>query len=294
MRVTAVFFCYLLLCLALAALLTYPLLSTGWIDYDPRRVMGRLAQILILLGLWPFLTWAELNSRAALGFDIEARSLLRSIRRGWLAGVLILFALITALLLLGVRVPAPPGAGGLAQLLGYVLEKAVAALIGGLLIGLLEEVFFRGALFSGIRRRGGLRSAVFWSASLYALVHFMKPHQLPPGMVFDWAGAWTMFAQVFTGVLQWRHLDSFAALFLAGVLLALVREREGHIGWCIGLHAGWVFVIQFSRRLSDESDAASLAFLAGDYDGVIGWLAAAWIGLLAVAYWRWSAARVRS
>jgi hypothetical protein len=37
-----------------------------------------------------------------------------------------------------------------------------------------------------------------------------------------------------------------------------------------------------------------LAFLAGDYDGVIGWLGAAWIGLIAWGFWRWTTPGVAS
>jgi membrane protease YdiL (CAAX protease family) len=289
-RTTALFFAYLFVCLALAALLTYPVMQTGWVEHEPQRVMGRIAQVFILLGLWPFLKYMGFNNRAALGYAVPRREFVQAMARGWLIGVLILLLLAAALLLLGVRVPDLPADG----LLTAILEKGAAALIGGLLIGLLEETFFRGALFGAVRSRNGLRSAVFWSAALYALLHFMKPHGLPDGVAFDWSGVGIMFTQVFTEVPQWRHLDSMLALFLVGVFLALVRERTGHIGWCIGLHAGWVFVIQVSRRLTDGNEASNLAFLAGDYDGVIGWLAAAWIGLLAWAYWRWSAPCVRT
>jgi membrane protease YdiL (CAAX protease family) len=284
LRDTAVFFAYLFGCLLLAALLTYPLMQTGLIDFEPQRVMGRLAQLFILLGLWPFLKWCRLDRRAALGFGVPRRVLLRSMILGWALGVLILLVLVAVLLLLRVRVPDMPAQHWLMVL----LERSSGALIGGLLIGLLEETFFRGALFGAIRRRDGLRSAVVWSALLYALLHFMKPHALPETMAFDWSGTWSMFTQVFTGVLQWRHLSSMVALFMVGVFLALVRERTGHIGWAIGLHAGWVFVIQVSRRFTDGDDTAALAFLTGDYDGVIGWLAACWIGLLALLYWRLS------
>ncbi|MGB5834415.1 MAG: CPBP family intramembrane glutamic endopeptidase, partial [Thiohalocapsa sp.] len=279
------FFAYLFGCLVLAALLTYPAMQTGWIEQDPQRVMGRIAQAFILLGLWPFLKWMGFANREALGFGIERRRFVQTVARGWLAGVAILLCLVAALLLIRVRVPDLPAN----DLVSIVMEKVVAALIAGMLVALLEETFFRGALFGAVRRRNGLRSAVVWSATLYALLHFMKPHELPDGVVFDWSGVWTMFTHVFAGVAQWRHLDSMAALFMVGVFLALVRECTGHIGWCIGLHAGWVFVIQVSRRLSDGDDAAPLAFLTGDYDGVIGWLAASWIGLLAWVYWRWSA-----
>jgi hypothetical protein len=53
----------------------------------------------------------------------------------------------------------------------------------------------------------------------------------------------------------------------------------------VGLHAGWVFVIQLSRKLTDSDPAATFGFVAGRYDGVIGLLAAAWIGALAFGFW---------
>jgi membrane protease YdiL (CAAX protease family) len=281
MRTTAIFFAYLFCCLVLGALTAVPLLETGLIDEPPRRVMGRLAQLYILLGLWPFLKLLRLDDAVALGFGVPRRRFLRDVAIGWVLGVAILAALIWALMALEVRVPDAPDEG----VVWFVIEKAVAALVGGLLIGLLEELFFRGALYGAIRRRSGVESAVIWSAALYALLHFMKPHDLPPGVPFDWDGARAMFTGVFVGLADWRHLDSMLALFWVGVFLALVRERSGHIAWGIGLHAGWVFVIQLSRRLTDSDPDAGFGFLAGGYDGVIGLLAAAWIGGLAFAFW---------
>lgn len=291
LRITLVFFGYLFTALLIAAALSYPLMQTGWIDYEPQRVMGRIAQLFILLGLWPFLWLMGVANRQALGVAPARADLLRAIWGGWLLGVAILGSLVLAELYLGVRIPDLDGLHPLS-----LLEKATAALIGGLLIGLLEELFFRGALYSAIRRRASIGAAAVGSAALYALVHFLKPHELPPGVVFDWAGTWSMFLHVFVSLFQWQHLDSLIALFSAGLFLALVRERTGHIGWSMGLHAGWVFVIQITRRVTDGDEASSLAFLAGQYDGVIGWLAAVWIGVLAWGYWQvttWQARRQR-
>ncbi|MGE5155725.1 MAG: lysostaphin resistance A-like protein [Bdellovibrio bacteriovorus] len=286
MRTTALFFGFLVLCLATAALLTVPLMQTGWVDYPPERVMGRLTQALILIGIWPLLLRLQLADLATLGYGTTRPRFLRSLGVGWVLGVLILLGLALALLGLGVRVPDPdPGTWS------WVARKAALALVGGLMIGILEETFFRGALYTAIRRREGLVPAVLWSSGLYAVLHLMKPGALPTGVPFDWSGGWTMLQGVFLDALQWRHLDTALALGMVGVFLALVRERTGHIGWCIGLHAGWVFVIQVSRRLTDGNPESDLAFLAGDYDGVIGWLALAWIGVLTAGYWHWGGRR---
>ena len=280
MRATLLFFAYCFVCLALAAFAAPVLLATGWIELEPHRVMSRLAQVFILLGIWPLLRLLQLADRAALGYGVSGPALRRAVGWGWAQGVAILLALVLALLALEIRVPDPNLTDWSA-----ILGKALLALIGGLRFGVLVVTFFRGARDTAIRRRDGLASALVWSSLFYALLHFMKPGALPEGMVFDGAGSFRMFVQVFVDVLQWKNLDSFAALLVAGLLLALVRERTGHIGWCIGLHAGWVFVIQTTRRVTDGNESSGLAFLVGEYDGTIGWLAAAWIGLLALGYW---------
>ena len=281
MRATAIFFLYLVGCLALAAALSVPLVQTGWLDYPPERVMGRLAQVFVLLGLWPFLKAMGLSDWRSLGYGVSRPRFLFALGLGWVLGVLILLALALALLELQIRVPDP---GSLSW--SFVALKVLQAFIGGLLIGLLEETFFRGALYGAIRRRNGVFPALVWSALLYAVLHAMKPGALPIGVAFDASGAQTMVAGVFLDVFQWRNLDSLAALFAVGVFLGLVRERTGHIGWCIGLHAGWVLVIQATRAVTDGNPDSHLAFLVGDYDGMIGWLAMVWIGLLGWGYWR--------
>jgi hypothetical protein len=288
MRATAIFFLYLVACLALAAALSVPLMQTGWLDYPPERVMGRLAQVFVLLGLWPFLKGMGLADRRSLGYGVSRPRFLSALGLGWVLGVLILLALALALFELRIRVPDPGSLSG-----SLVAQKVLQALVGGLLVGVLEETFFRGALYGAIRRRDGVFPALVWSALLYAVLHMMKPGDLPAGVPFDASGAQTMVAGVFLDVFQWRNLDSLAALFAVGVFLGLVRERTGHIGWCIGLHAGWVLVIQATRALTDGNPDSPLAFLIGDYDGMIGWLAMVWVGLLGWGYWRltgWRAA----
>ncbi len=286
MRTTAVFFAYLFTCLVLAALLTYPVMATGWIQEHPHRIMGNLAQVFILLGVWPFLRLQRLTDRNALGYGAPWPTLRHAAGLGWVAGLAMLLILVLAILWLEIRLPDAQTEGWPA-----LAKKASEALLGGILIAVLEETFFRGALYTAIRRHDGVASAVFWTALLYMLVHFMKPAALLPGVPFDWSTSWPIFASAFTRVVDPEHLDSMAALFAAGVFLALIRERSGHIGWCVGVHAGWIFVIQVTRRATAPNPDAPLAVLVGGYDGVIGWLAMAWIGLLGVIYWWWTGRR---
>ncbi|WP_295385689.1 CPBP family intramembrane glutamic endopeptidase [uncultured Thiodictyon sp.] len=286
MRPTLLAFSFLFGCLVLAAVLSVPLVQTGWIDAPSSRVVGRLAQGFILLGLWVFLRRLGLADRVSLGYGVAGPALRRALGGGWLLGVLLL--LLPALLLVQLAVLVPVAAPDWAA----IARKSGQALLGGLLIGVLEETFFRGALFSAIRRREGWVAAAVFPAALYALVHFLKPGHLPAGMAFDWSGAFYMVSHVFVDGLRWQNLDSLAALFVAGVLLALVRERTGHIGWCIGLHAGWVWLIQTTRALTDANPDAQLSFLVGSYDEFIGVLTMAWVGVVTLAYWYWTGPRV--
>jgi uncharacterized protein len=287
MRLTALFFAYLLACLLAAALLTPPLLASGWITLEPQRVLSRLAQVLMVLGIWPLLHVLALANRTALGYSVSGRDWHRSLIGGWLLGAAMILVLTHVLLALELRLPAPPPLEWLE--LG---RKLAQVLVSGVLIALIEETFFRGAVYSAIRRRAGVRTAVLGSAGLYAAVHFLNPNLLPTAQPFDHAAALTLVGHTFTAALDWRHLDSFIALLLGGMLLALVRERSGHLGWCLGIHAGWVFVIQITRWLTDGNPTATWAFLVGDYDGMIGWLAALWLALLTAGLWWRSAKRI--
>lgn len=281
MRITIGFFTFLLLCFMLAAQMAPPLVATGWFDVEPHRVMSRLAQFIMLLGIWPLLRALALTDRVALGYGRSEQQWWRNVLCGGMLGVIMLLVLVLALLVLQIRIPDTA-----VHFWAGIVGKIAQAVFGGLLIGLIEETFFRGALYSAIRRHNGVRSAAIGSALLYAAVHFLKPGALPVGMTFDSASAWMLFGHTFTDALSWQHLDSFSALFCCGILLALVRERSGHIGWCVGIHTGWVLVIQLTRWLTDSNPNAPLASLVGNYDGIIGWLAALWISVLIVIY-RW-------
>lgn len=281
MKPTALIFLFLLTCLVAGTLLTYPVVLGALVDAPPHRVATRLSQFCILVGIWPLLRAMGVANRSGLGLGTDGRALGRALALGWMGGVGILAVLSLTLWGLGVRLPAPGALDSLARLLG----AAVQALAAGLLIAVGEELFFRGAVFSAVRRRGSAADAMIWSSLLFALLHFLKPHALGPAHPLEWSMSWELFAGTFAGFSVREHIDSLLALFLAGLLLAAIRERSGHIGYCIGLHAGWVFVIKLTRLLTDDDEGSPYAFLAGNYDGVIGYLAAAWLGLLLIAGW---------
>ena len=60
------------------------------------------------------------------------------------------------------------------------------------------------------------------------------------------------------------------------MLLAAVREATGNIAACIGLHAGWVWIILLVRETSIPDTTRRMSFLLSSFDGFIGWLVLAW------------------
>jgi hypothetical protein len=86
--------------------------------------------------------------------------------------------------------------------------------------------------------------------------------------------------------------DSFLALSMLGVLLALVRLRTGAIAACIGLHAAGVCTIAVLRKATEVDAASEHVEWVGAYDGVIGWAALIWFIAIALVYHRLSKQRI--
>lgn len=279
------FLAYLGVALLLTALLYFPvfqLVSIFW-EVRPDRVFYRLAMIIAIIGFWPFLRWRELHQRDALGYAPGTRDFLKIFSRGVAIGILILLFTAVLLLAFGARVPVP----GLLRY-GDLAAALFTGMLSGILVALIEETFFRGALQTGMRRHSSLLTTVICINLLYAALHFTRPPISPDSTAVDWQSGWTML----TGMLhQFGDFggiaDSFAALFVAGLLLSLIRENTGNIALCAGIHAGWVLTIRVTREVTDAAHDAPTAWMIGSYDNITGWAATAVLGLLTLWYWHY-------
>jgi hypothetical protein len=283
MKAFGIFVLFLAGALLASALLLYPTwLALSFIaEVPPHKLLHPLAKVLALIYFFVLIRQLGMNDRAALGFGLPRRRFLREMGRGWVLGVLMLLVLSAALMGLGVRTPDP------AHWHLRDLSKALPeGLFAGLAVALIEEAFFRGALYGAIRRESSMTTAAVLSSLYFAALHFLRAHELPADQPVGWASGLQVLATNFEQFTNTGLLDSFIALFAVGILLALVRERTGNIALCIGLHAGWVVVIKVTRTLTNAHAGADFAFLVGTYDGVTGWLATAWVALVAGVYWK--------
>lgn len=90
----------------------------------------------------------------------------------------------------------------------------VSILIFGLATGILEECFFRGVLYRGIRNRFGILPGLVLSAAIFSAVHF---YFLIPGGLLGWIWSGEIFA--------------------FGVVAAILIEKSGSLWPSIALHA---------------------------------------------------------
>ena len=167
---------------------------------------------------------------------------LREFLRALVLGVALMLVVVAVMFAMGLRIWQP----GIDLDPAVLAHLAVTTLLSALATALIEETFLRGAMFTGIARESGTRAAILLTALIYAVTHFIARY------------------------------DAYLALFAVGVLLAAVRAATGHIAACIGLHAGWVWIMLLARATSVPDTTRRLSFLLSSFDGFVGWLVLAW------------------
>lgn len=284
MRAFLAFCALLLVCMFAGAMLAYPAwllvhpLNEGWPFH---RIANRISMLFALIGMFWLLKHLGVANRRDLGYGLARPAFTRQLISALFIGALSMLPVIAMLFALDIRIWRP-GIGLDAVALSAVLAQG---LLTGIVVGFIEETLLRGALFSAVERESGKVAAVGLTAALYAALHFLNSVRIAHENV-----AWDSGLELLSGALRAfgdpaRIVDSFLALFAVGVLLGLVRIRTGSVAACIGLHAGWVWVITSVRELSKRSTDTQWAFLVGGYDGVIGYLVLGWTVALCLAFW---------
>jgi membrane protease YdiL (CAAX protease family) len=99
-------------------------------------------------------------------------------------------------------------------------------MVGGIAIfgPIVEEITYRGLLFNTVVERGSARAAILITAAVFSLVHLVG---LDPG---DAEGL---------GQITLTFIPPLVALFVVGLVLAIVRSRTGSLSAPIFLHGGF-------------------------------------------------------
>ena len=178
-----------------------------------------------------------------------------------------------------VRAISPPGAESVRALAGHFAAFTLTALI----VGLIEEIFFRGAVFGSLRQSLPWSAAAWISSLFYAAVHFFG--QAGPSAPIRWSSGFAALgAMVRTGFVFDRMIPGFLALTCAGLILALAYQRLGSLAFPIGLHAGWIFWLKFYGYLTEKAPNGAAQFW-GTGKLIDGWFAFVILLLMLAGAW---------
>ena len=284
MRAFAWFLGLLLAAFAVVAVFAYPvwLLLHPHFDFPFHRIGERVGMLGLLVGFILVARRLGLADRASLGYGAPRREFLREWGVGLALGVVTMLGVIGLMAALGL-LEWRADARFTAKVIG-------SGLLSGVAVGLIEETYIRGAMFTAIQRESGTRIAIILTSIFYGASHFFGKVRIPPEKVTAWGGV-----DLLTGTLHafsdpLAIADAFLCLTAVGVVLAIVRARTGNIAATLGLHGGWVWVMLVEHEVAHPVDAAPLRFLLSQYDGFVGWLVLAWVMLMGVGL-RWFYAR---
>lgn len=275
--------------LAAVALFAWPAwtLLHPHFDFPFHRIGERVGMLALLLGFLALARHLGLADRASLGYGLPRGKFVREMSLALALGVLTMLAVVGIMAALGLLEWRPDARSSAAALAKLLMMRGLS----GFAVAFIEETFLRGAMHTAIERESGTRAAVLLTAVLYAATHFFGSFHIPPDQVTPWSGVQLLAGTLHAFANPLAIADAFLALFAVGVVLGLVRATTGSIAACIGLHAGWVWVMLVTHELVGPRPDAPLAFLLSRHDGFVGWLVLAWTLLLAFPVWRFYVAR---
>jgi membrane protease YdiL (CAAX protease family) len=132
-------------------------------------------------------------------------------------------------------------------------ERLPALLLGALLVSLIEETLFRGALFGVLRRAMHWFPALALVSAIFATLHFIdwKANALR-GAPVEWHTGFRLIGHMLHLSDPRMGLGGWPTFFVAGLVLGDCVLRTGSLHLAIGVHAGWVlgqrvFEVFFTR-----------------------------------------------
>jgi uncharacterized protein len=244
----------------------------------------------LLIGFALVAKRAGLADKQSLGYALPRRRFLQEMLFALAIGAATMLAVVGIMAALGLRRWSDTASLSVTALVQLLATR----LLSGIAVAFIEETFLRGAMFTAIERESGARAAVVLTALIYSATHFFASFHIAADRVTASSGfdllAGTL--HLFSNPLE--IMDAFLCLFAVGVVLAVIRAVTGNIAACLGLHAGWVWVMLVAHQLSTPVRDEPLSFLLSGFDGFVGWLVLGWTILLGVGLYALYSRRMRT
>jgi hypothetical protein len=246
---------------AILLLIWLPLAVPIYLTLNDRNLASILAMAMLLVEflvwwqIWDLTLYQRSNIFKSCGLVNTARNR-RDLIKGLAIGLLCCLSLFAIEAILGwVKFMIPS-----TNLPKIILEGLFSA-IG---IGLAEELLFRGFILSELERDYDRTIAMWGSALLYSLLHFIKP---------------------LTEVI--RTLVTFPALLILGIALVLAKHQHSdRLGICIGLHSGlvWGYYIVAVGSLIEYNDNLPQWLTGIDRNPIAGLMGLLWLIVLVIIF----------
>ncbi len=236
--------------------------------YDFGKVMRRILMVVALIMFLVFRKSLRFGALVSSGLKIRSGFLRQFLFGFLLAGVPLLIYYGLGLLTGAWIIHMDYDSAGVIIL--YIIKYALI----GCLIGIMEEILFRGFVLQSFLESTSLPVAVCVCSLIYSMLHFFKADVFVSTGFQPFVGFVTIvqfFKPIFFEFS--KHLPAIIGLFLVGVVLSYAFIKTKSLYLSIGLHAGMVFMMKadgmFLVRVREK-----LGWLFGDsklVTGVLVW-----------------------
>ena len=269
MKVLLIFLAFLLGCLLLSSLIAWPL--AHWFEWaiEPDTWVEIWGKLIALLLFFPLIRYLGLPGLRAVGWSLPRTQAMRQLGIGFARGIVIMAPFAVFLILIDLR-----PVRMLSDWESVLLKSLLTGIVGGLLIGLVEETFFRGAMLRYALRVTAAPIALTATTVLYAGVHFIEVDQPTPHTEPSVTLGLELMLSGLADYLPAFDLGTFVALSILGLLFAHTALRDGHIFQAAGLHAGIVCTVRLLKDFTETNGQHPWFFGIGSYDRITGWFSA--------------------
>jgi membrane protease YdiL (CAAX protease family) len=292
MRAFLLFLGLMIAALAAIAMFTYPvwLLLHPHFNFPFHRLGERIGMLALLIGFVFVAKGAGLADKHSLGYALPRRRFVHEMLLALAIGAITMLAVVGIMTALGLLTWSDTASLSATALLPLI----AARLLSGIAVAFIEETFLRGAMFTALERESGVPTAIVLTAVIYSATHFFASFHIAADRVTASSGLDLLAGTLHLFSNPLAIIDALLCLFAVGVVLAVIRAITGNIAACLGLHAGWVWVMLVTHQLSTPVRGEPLSFLLSGFDGFVGWLVLGWTILLGVGLYELYSRRMRA
>ncbi len=281
MRPILTFILVFLAAIVLAAVLAWPVyeLTTTITEASFRRVISHTTLLCGLLISLLYVTRYAGISPAILGYSPPHKG--RQFLHGFIIGLGLMAVIEITLLGFG----AHRLDSGFAMRFSRLAMLLLSGLATGMVVALIEETIFRGAMYAGLRQQSPLVLTIIMTSLTYAAVHYLKYPDPGPDTAVTWSTGLNALPQAVIRFSQPVYYDAMLTLFMLGVLLAMMRHFSGNLLCCIGLHTAVVMGDKTITKLTNYAPDAGFFWLTNTYDTPLGYASTGWLIVFCLAYY---------